>query len=125
MSPVNLGIRAVCVAAVVGLLGWLQFRQEPTDQYFVFANEYEDATCVMNFADGSKHRFAVRKDDRYERTFKAPKIGFIIMRCETASGHKEAPGHLHLVEGGGLTDAKFNPQGELEARNYPGRSRAP
>jgi hypothetical protein len=121
MSPVHLGIGAVCAVAVFGLFVALETRRQPTDQHLVFANEFEDAKCVMTFFDESKHRFSVRKDDRYEHTFKAPKIGFVIMRCETASGVTEAPGHLHLVDGGGLTDAKFNPLGEIEARYYPGR----
>lgn len=123
MSPVHLGVGAVCAAAVVGLLAWLQFRQEPTDQHFAFTNAYQDARCVMNFSDGSKHRFSVKKDNRYQRTFKAPKIGFVIMRCATVSGLKEGPGHLRLVEGGGQTDVTFNPQGEIDARNYPARTR--
>ncbi len=122
MNPIHLGIGAVCAAAVIGLLAWLQFRQEPTDQHFAFANSYEDAACVMNFADGSRHRISVRKGDTYKHTFKASRNGFVIMRCETASGLREGPGHLRLVEGGGLTDVTFNPQGEIEARNYPGRS---
>jgi hypothetical protein len=121
VSPVHLGVGAVCAVAVFGLFLALETRQQPTDQQFVFANEFEDAKCIMNFSDGSTFHFSAKKDDRYERIFKAPKIGFIIMRCETASGTKEAPGLFHLVEGGGLTDAKFNPQGEIEARYYPGR----
>jgi hypothetical protein len=121
VSPIHLGIGAVCIAAVVGLLAWLELRRHPTDQHFVFANEYEDATCTMNFADGTRFRFSVDKDDRYTRTFKAPKIGFIIMRCETASGVTEAPGHFHLIDGGGLTDTMFTAEGNIEARYYDRR----
>ena len=121
MSPIHLGIGAVCAAAVIGLFVSMETRQQPTDQHFVFANEFEDAKCVISFFDGTDYRFSVNKDGRYKHTFKAPKIGFAIMRCETVSGMKEAPGHFHLVEGGGLTDAKFNPQGEIESRYYPGR----
>ena len=120
MSPVHLGIGAICAAAVAGLFLWLQVREDPSDQYFAFVNEYEDAKCVMNFFDGTTHRFSSKEGGRYTRTFKAPKMGFIIMRCETASGIKEAPGHLHLVNGG-LADATFNPQGEIEARYRDGR----
>ena len=121
MSPVHLGIGAVCAVAVIGLFAAMELRQQPTDQHFVFANEFEDAKCVMNFSDGSTFHFSAKKGAPYKHTFKAPKIGFIIMRCETASGVKEAPGLFHLVEGGGLTDAKFKPEGEIEARYYPGR----
>ena len=123
MNPVRLGIGAVCAAAVLGFFVALETRQQPSDQHFVFMNEFEDAECVIDFFDGSTHRFSVKKGDRYERTFKAPKIGFAVMRCDTASGVKQSPGQFHLVEGGGLTDAKFNPQGEIEARNYPGQRR--
>jgi hypothetical protein len=120
VSPVHLGIGAVCAAAVAGLFLWLQVREDPSDQYFAFVNDYEDATCVMDFFDGTKHRFSSKVGSRYTRTFKAPKLGFVIMRCQTASGVKEAPGHLHLVNGG-LTDATFNPQGEIEARYWDDR----
>jgi hypothetical protein len=119
MSAVHLGVGAVCVAAVIGLLAWLETRREPNDQHFALTSELDDAKCAMSFFDGSRFRFSVRKDQRYTRTFKAPKIGFVLMRCETASGAVDAPAHFHLVNGG-LADAVLQPWGVIEIRYIEG-----
>jgi hypothetical protein len=119
VSPIHLGLGAVVATSVVGIFAWRQLRDCPNAEHLALANEFEDTKCVMNFFDGTTHRFSAKKDDRYTHTFKAPKIGFVIMRCETATSVKEAPGHFHLVEGG-LTDAKFAAEGEIEARYWDG-----
>jgi len=119
MSPIHLSVGAVVAAATVGFFLALNLNENPRAQRLTLLNEYQDAKCTMSFFDGSRFRFAVRKDQRYNRTFKAPKMGFVLMRCETASGAVDAPAHFHLIDGG-LADAVLQRWGVIEVRYTEG-----
>lgn len=121
MNPVHVGIGAVCLAAGVGLVVALEMYQSPRAQRLMVTNNFEDADCFMDFYVEATERFSIRKGDQYEQTYKSPRIGFVLMRCTTASRTFESPGHFRLIDGG-LADVTFTPAGEMDVR-YEGVGR--
>jgi hypothetical protein len=100
VSPIHLGIGALIAAATLGFFAWLQLQEFPDAQHLSITNEYADARCTLDFDDGSRIKFSLPKNDRYVRTFKVPKPGFVLMRCETEGRVLASPAHFHLIEGG-------------------------
>jgi hypothetical protein len=96
MNPIHLGAGLVIGAAVFAFLALLQFNTPRNAQRLAVVNEYADAKCAMEFYDGVREDFSVRKSATYTRTFKAPRPGFITMRCRTAAKTIESPAGFHL-----------------------------
>ncbi len=113
MSPVHLGIGAVIGGLVLAFLAAMTFQNNPLAQGLEVANKFEDADCRVEFFDGSRIKFSVAKDKTWKRAFNTPKIGFALMRCQTASRMLESPGSFHL-RGGELATLTVTPQGVVE-----------
>jgi hypothetical protein len=99
MSPIHIGAGIVIGGAVIAFLAVLQFSTSPDAQRLAVANEFADARCVMEFYDGAREEFSVRKSDTKRQTYRAPRPGFITMRCHTASKTIESPAGFHLRNG--------------------------
>ncbi len=113
MNLAHAGIGIVCLAAGIGFVASLEMYQSPRAQRLVVTNNFEDAECSMDFYVEPTERFAIRKGDQYRRTYKSPRIGFVLMRCATAVRTFESPGHFRLIDGG-LADVVFTPTGEMD-----------
>ena len=98
-SSIHLGAGVVIGAAVIAFLGALQVNTPHNAQRLAVVNEFEDATCAMEFYDGAREDFSVRKAATYRKTYKAPRPGFITMRCRAASKTVESPAGFHMRNG--------------------------
>jgi hypothetical protein len=106
------------VGAIIGgfvlvFLVTMVFQNNPRAQRLEIANRFEDADCRVEFFDGSRVTFNVAKDNSWKRTFNTPKIGFALMRCQTASRILESPGSFHLRDGA-LARLTMTPAGVVE-----------
>jgi hypothetical protein len=99
MTPIHLGAGVIIGGAVVAFIAALQFNTPPNAQRLAVVNEYADAKCSMEFYDSTREDFAVRKSATYRKTYKAPRPGFITMRCRTAGKTIESPAGFHLRKG--------------------------
>ena len=121
MNPIHLGIGAACLAAGVGVILALNMYESPRAQRLVVVNAFEDADCFMDFYVEASERFSIRKGATYQRTYKSPRIGFVLMRCTSVSRTFESPGHFRLIDGR-LAEVVFTPAGEMDVR-YEGVGR--
>ncbi len=96
MSPIHIGAGVVIGGVVIAFLSALQFNTPPNAQRLAVVNEFADAKCSMEFYDGVREEFSVRKSTTYRKTFKAPRPGFITMRCRTPTKTIESPAGFHL-----------------------------
>jgi hypothetical protein len=113
MTPIHLGIAAACGLATAGLIAAVMFNQNPEAQRLLMQNDFEDAACVMEFYNGAKQDFSVRKSRHFTATFNKPKEGFVLIRCTTVSGVVDSPAGFHLRNGEKATltlkpDGKFD-----------------
>ena len=84
MTPVQIGMGIVCAGFVIAAVVVMSVFQWPTAQRLIVANNYKDARCAVEFSDGTGLEFSVREKARYEKTMRAPKAGFALIRCSTA-----------------------------------------
>ena len=120
MSPVHLGIGVVIAGLVAAGFTVLELNASPDDQHLAVQNDFADADCRMDFANGARVAFSVRKGDEHRKTYKAPREGFINMRCATATKTIEVPGSFDMRHGeltrlilkaDGTTEYTFGPKG--------------
>src|SRR5262245_48411662 len=100
MSPVHLIIGGLCLAITGGLVASIALYETPEAQHVVVKNEFEDATCQINFYNGSGGSFTVAKGGEYKTRFNTPKDGFVLLSCKTASREISGPAGLYFVKGG-------------------------
>ena len=99
MNPVHLGIGAFIAALVVAGFAVLELNASPDDQHLVVQDDFADADCRLDFANGAHDTFSVSRGGEYRKTYKAPREGFINMRCATATKTIEVPGSFHMRHG--------------------------
>jgi hypothetical protein len=121
MNRIHLAIGAVCVIAAIGFFVFLETHQSPDAQRLSVINNFADADCSMDFYVEPTERFSVRKGERHDHTYKSPRIGFVLMRCEADGRTLESPGHFRLIDGG-LAEVTLKPDGEIDVR-YEGAGR--
>ena len=113
MSPVHLGIGVVVAGLVAAGFAILELNASPDDQHLAVQNDFADADCRMDFANGARDAFSVRKGRAHRKTYKAPREGFINMRCATATKTSEGPGSFHMRHGE-LTRLTLKADGTVE-----------
>jgi len=123
VRAVQIGIGIVCAGFVIAAVVVMSLFQWPSAQRLIVANNFKDARCTVEFPDGTGLKFSVREQSRYEKTLRAPKTGFTLIRCSTASGFIETPGHFHLINGG-RAEVEFTQWGTVDVR-YVQPSKAP
>ena len=99
MNPVHLGIGVVVAGLVAAGFAVLEFNASPDDQHLAVQNDFADADCRLDFVNGAHDTFSVRKGDELRKTYKAPREGFINMRCATAAKTIDVPGSFHMRHG--------------------------
>ena len=99
MNRTHIGIGLVVIGLVAVGFAVLELNASPDDQHLVIQNDFADADCRMDFANGAHDAFSVRKDVEYRKTHKAPREGFINMRCTTPTGAIDIPGSLNMPHG--------------------------
>ena len=99
MSPVHLGVGIVIAALVVAGLAALELNTPPDAQRLLVKNDFADADCRMDFANGANESFSVRKGAEHRKTYKVYREGFINMRCTTPARTIEIPGSFHMRHG--------------------------
>lgn len=113
MSPVHLGVGVVVVGLVVAGFAALELDKSPEAQRFVVKNDFADASCRMDFANGATETFSINKGAEHRKTYKFPRAGFVTIRCATAKKILEIPGSFHM-RNGELTRLTLKPEGVAE-----------
>ena len=97
MSPIHIGAGLVIGGLVIASVVALELYTPPDAQRLLVKNDYADAKCEMQFANGFSDAFSVRKGAEHRKTYKNRAPGFIIARCRTADRTIELPGSFHLM----------------------------
>lgn len=96
MSPVHIGAGLLVGGLVIGSLIALELYTPPGAHRLTIKNDFADAKCSMQFADGATDTLSVRKGAEKKKILKAKHPGFVIMTCQTADRTIPIPGSLYL-----------------------------
>lgn len=99
MSPVHLFFGIVVVGLVVAGFAAMELNQPDNAQRLVVKNDFADASCRMDFANGATETFSVNKGAEHHKTYKFPREGFVTVRCTTDRKIVEIPGSFHMRNG--------------------------
>ena len=113
MNRTHIGIGVVVIALVATGFAVIELNASPDDQDLVVQNDFADADCRMDFANGAHDAFSVRKDAEHRKSYKAPREGFINMRCITPGKTIDIPGSFNMPHGM-LTRLILKPDGTTE-----------
>lgn len=115
MQAFRIVAAGVVVLAGLGFLAWLSFSTPARTQHFVLDNRYRDADCRAEFAEGyPPEPFSVPAGQVWRWELKAPRAGFVTVRCAGEGWTLESPGHFHFIDGG-LAQITLTPRGEMDA----------
>ena len=111
---------AVAVVAL-GFLVWLEVSVPPRAQRFVVDNQYADALCQVEYQNRPSEEVSVRKGETFEALYKAPREGFVDVRCSGEGWQLDSPGHFRFIDGG-LAKIILTPTGLMDV-HYEGIGR--
>jgi hypothetical protein len=96
MSPIHIGAGAIIGGIAIGYFVVAALYTPPGAHRLTVKNDFADATCTMEFADGVRDKLSVRKGASRTKIYKGKHPGFVIMNCQALGRSIVIPGSLYM-----------------------------